>query len=173
MASFTTYIAGLHKQLGNNTSPNDLGSISGSTSSSATSSLPPPAPNHAPLTHVPRASTSHSDGPAPLLSQPTSSGNVLRPTQDSSIQHPLTPTSHIPLASASHNSTSTGSPNPQTLPSNNNPSSISPVHSTTSSSQPLPTIHHRSLRRILSQDQQITTSPRKLRNRCKPFLSVN
>ena len=128
---------------------------------------------HAPLMHVPHASSSHSDGPKPLLSQPTSSGNVLRPTQDSNIQHPLTPTAHIPLASASHNSAATGSPNPQTLHSNNIPSSISLVHSTTSSSQPLTSIHHRSLRRILSQDQQITTSPRKLRNRCKPFLSVS
>ena len=172
MASFTTYIAGLHKQLGNNTSPNDLSSISGPTSGSSTVS-PPPSSNHAPLTHVPHASSSHSNAPTLLLSQTTSSGNVLRPNQDSSIQHPLTPTTHSPMTSASHNSAATGSPNPLTLPSNNTPCSDSQVHATTSSSQPVTSIHHRSLRRILSQDQQITTSPRKLRKRFKPFLTVS
>ena len=108
-----------------------------------------------------------------LLYQTTSSGNVLQPIQDSSIQHPLTLTTHIPMTSASHNSAATGSPNPLTLPSNNTPCSDSQVHATTSSSQPVTSIHHRSLRRILSQDQQITTSPRKLRKRGKPFLHVS
>ena len=69
MASFTTYIAGLHKQLGNNTSPNGLGST--------TSSLPPPVPTQALPTHYPRASTSPSDGPSLLPSQPTSSGMIM------------------------------------------------------------------------------------------------
>ena len=111
-------------------------------------------------------------GPAPLPSQPTSSGNdVLRPTQDSSIQYPSASASHIPMASASHNSTSTGSHNSQTLPSHINPNSATPVHSATTISQPLPAVHHRSLRKVLSQDQHITTSPRKLRSRYKPFPS--
>ena len=172
MASFTTYITGLHKQLGNNTSPNDLSSIAGPASSSSTVS-PPPASNHASLTRVPRATSSHSDASTLLLSQPTSSGDGLRPTQDSIIQHPLTTTTHIPITSASHNSAAMDSPNPQTLPYSNIPDSISQAHSTTSSSQPVTSIHHRSLRRILSQDQQITTSPRKLRKRGKPFLTVS
>ena len=169
MASFTTYIAGLHKQLGNNTSPNDLSSIADPASSSPTVS-PPPASNHASLTRVPRAASSHSDASTLLLSQPTSSGDGLRPTQDSIIQHPLTTTTHSPITSASHSSAAKDPPNPQTLPYSNIPDSISQPHSTTSSSQPVTSIHHRSLRRILSQNQQITTSPRRLRKHGKPFL---
>ena len=185
MASFTTYIAGLHKQLVNNTSPNGLGST--------TSPLPPPAPMQALPAHFPRTSASPTDDLP--LSQPTSSGNdVLQPTQNSSIQFPSVSASHSPAASVSHSSISTSSNSSQVLPSCISPHSstsktsasshssqvlpscispnlATPVHSTISSSQPLTAVFHRSLRRILNQEQQITTSPRRLRSRYKPFLS--
>ena len=159
MASFTTHIAGLRKQLGNNTSPNGLGST--------TSLLPPPAPTHALPTHFSCTPASPTVGLP--LSQPTSSGNdVLRPTQNSSIQYPSASASHGPAASVSHGSISTTSISSHS--SHVLPSCISP-HSSTSSSQPLTAVYHRSLRRILNQEQHITTSPRRLRSRYKPFLS--
>ena len=157
MSSFTTYIAGLHKQLGNNTAPNGHGST--------TSSPHPPAATHVLPSHYPLASTPPSDGPALLPSQPPASGNdVPPPTQNSSNQY----LPHLPIVSVS---SATSSHSSQVLPPHSNPTSVTPGHPTTSSSQPIATNYHRSLRRILSHDQSITTSPRKLRSRYKHIPS--
>ena len=150
MSSFTTYIAGLHKQLGNNTAPNGHGST--------TSSPHPPAATHDLPSQSPLASTPSSDDPVLLPSQPPTSGNnVPLPTQNSGNPHlPHVSNASVPSAPMFHNS--------QGPPSNINPISVTPGHSTISSSQPITASYHRSLRRILSQDQNITTSPRKLRS---------
>ena len=151
MSSFTTYIAGLHKQLGNNTAPNVRGST--------TSSPHPPAATHDIPSHSPLTSTPSSDGPVLLPSQPPTSGNdVPLPIQNSGNPH----LPHISNASVTSTSMSHSS---QIPPSNISPTSVTPGHSTASSSQPITTSYHRSLRRILSHDQDISTSPRRLRSR--------
>ena len=142
---------GLHKKLGNNTSPD----VHGST----TSSPHPPATTHVLLSHSPPASGTSSDGLALLPSQPPISGNsVPLPTQNSGYPHlPQVSNATFPSVSTPHNL--------HTLSSSTSPTSVTPEHSTTSSSQPITTSQHRSLRRILSQDQIISISPRKLRSR--------
>ena len=151
MSSFTTYIAGLHKQLGNNTAPNGHGST--------TSSPHPPASTHDLPSHSPLPSTPSSGGLVLLPSQPLTSGTVVPlPTQNTGNPHLLhISNSSVPSASMSHRS--------QIPSSNISPISVTPGHSTCSSSQPITTSYHKSLRRILSQDQDISTSPRKLRSR--------
>ena len=134
MSAFTTYIAGLHRHLGNNTSPD----VRGSTSSSPLPpvAVPPPATTHSRPSHSPPASMPAPDGPVLL---PPISGNIVPlPTQNSG----NSPPHHV----------SNGTIHSSAIPHG---------------SLALPNIasSHRSLKRILTQDQSITTSPRRLRSR--------
>ena len=128
--------------------------------SSTTSSSPhPPASTHNLPYRSTLSSTPSSGGPVLLPSQPLTSGTVVPlPIQDTGNPHLLhISNSSVPSASMSHRS--------QIPSSNISPISVTPGHSTCSSSQPITTSYHKSLRRILSQDQDISTSPRKLRSR--------
>ena len=146
MSAFTTYIAGLHRQSGHNTIPDGCGSITSTPQPSTSTHI---LPSHA---------------PSPFTSRPLSSGNTASlPTSNigtppldvgnSSRQHISIPT--ISPTTVSHMS--------HTTSSNSTSISVTSGHST--SSQVLTSSYHRSLRRIISQDQEISTSPRSLRNR--------
>ena len=94
---------------------------------------------------------------------PTSGNDVPPPAQNSSNQY----MPHLPIVSVS---SATSSHSSKVLPSIINFISVTSVNPTNSSSQPINTNYHRSLRRILSQDQNITTSTRKFRSRYSQTL---
>ena len=136
MSAFTTYIAGLHRQSGRNSFPDGRGTV--------TSPLQPSISTRGLPSLAPTTSTSY----------PLSSGNAASlPTP-----HIGTPPQDLGNTSRQHISTPTISPS-----SASNSTSVSPDLST--SSQILSSSYHRSLRRIISQDQEISISPRRLRNR--------
>ena len=159
MSAFTTYIAGLHKQLGHITSSDGHGSTVSSPlppGSTAGSPLPPAASHVLPSPSL--ASGTSSDGLAPISSQPPISGNsVPLPTQNSSHPYlPLVSNATFPFVPTSHS---------LHIPSSSNgPTSVIPEQVITSSSQPITSSQHRSLRRIVSQNQAISISPRRLRS---------
>ena len=159
MSAFTTYIAGIHKQLGQNTSSNGHGSTAISPlppAPSAVSTLPPV------IAHIrlspSLASSSSSDDLASSISQPPASGNnAPLPTQNSShIDLPQVSNVTLPLVTTSHSL--------QSPPSSNGPTSVISEQVTNSSSQPITSSHHRSLRRIACHNQTISISPRRLRS---------
>merc|ERR1712082_316021 len=92
--------------------------------------------------------------PTPSTSLPLSSGNM------SSLPTPNIGTPPLDVGNSSREHIYIPTISPSTV---SNSISVSSDHST--SSQVLTSSYHRSLRRIISQDQEISTSPRRLRNR--------
>ena len=134
MSAFTTYIAGLNRHLGSNTSLDVRGSTSNSPRPPVVS-LPTPT-THSRPSHSPPASISSPGGP---VLHPPGSGNIVPlPTQNSGNSSPPHVSKDVPSSSS--------------IPHGN-------------ATLPIISSSHRSLRRILDQDQRITTSPRRLRKR--------
>ena len=154
MSAFTTYIAGFHRRSANNISTVASGSIT------APGSITSPQPV---------ASTHLRPLRAPPPSRSPGFGNTVSPTSSNS------GTSHMDNGNSSRQHISTPKTPPPAVCSMSQPAvssrsqlSISaPISQPTNlshSSQILTSSIHRSLRRIINQDQEISTSPRRLRS---------
>ena len=144
MSAFTTYIAGFHRRSANNTSTVAPGSI--------TSPQPVASTHLRPLR-------------APPPPRSPGFGNTVPPTSSNS------GTSHMDNGNSSRQHISTPKTPPPTVCSMSQPAvssrsqlSISQPTNFSHSSQILTSSIHRSLRRIIIQDQEISTSPRRLRS---------
>ena len=136
MSAFTTYIAGFHRRSANNTSLDVPSSIA--------------SPNPSVSTHIRLLRA-----PPPTSRSPDFGNMVSLPTPNIGIPHMDDGNSsrqHISAPTVSHIS----------QPSISSPISQSSNHHT--SSQVPNSSVHRSLRRIINQDQDISTSPRRLRS---------
>ena len=148
MSAFTTYIAGFHRRSANNTSTVAPGSI--------TSPQPVASTHFRPLR-------------APPPSRSPGFGNTVSPTSsnigishmdngNSSKQHISTPRTPPPAVS------SMSQPSMSSMFQHSISAPISQSSNLPPSSQIPTSSFHRSLRRIINQDQEISTSPRRLRS---------
>ena len=167
MSTFTTYIAGFHRRSANNTSsvaPDSITSPQPVVSTHIRPLLDPP-----PSSPQPMVSTHFRPLRAPPSSRSPGFGNTVSPTGsnigishmdngNSSKQHISTPRTPPPaVSSMSQPSMSSRFQHSISAPISQ-PSNLPP------SSQILTSSFHRSLRRIINQDQEISTSPRRLRS---------